>query len=297
MFRSLAMRAWMFCLLAVPSGVAWGQDLDSILEAGVLRHLGVPYANFVTGSGDGLDVELVQGFAEHLGVDYEFVATDWENAFGDLTGRHAERDGDVAALLKHTPIRGDILANGVTILPWRTYVVDFSTPTFPSGIWLMARADSPLHPIRPAGVLSKDLEQVRQLIGGVSVLALENTCLDPGLYRLDETGAHVRLANRTVQLNEMAPAILNREAETTLLDVPDALIALNKWPGSLKVIGPISQKQQMAAAFRKTSPKLLAAFNRYFEQIWRDGSYVRLVQRYYPEVFDHYREFFEATTF
>lgn len=297
MVRSFSIRALAFSFLLALSGLAWGHDLDSILEAGVLRHLGIPYANFVTGSGDGLDVELVQGFADHLGVDYEFVETDWENAFGDLTGRHAERDGDVAALLEETPIRGDILANGVTILPWRTHIVEFSTPTFPSGIWLMARADSPLHPIRPAGALSKDIVQVRQLIKGVSVLALENTCLDPGLYRLDQTGAEVRLANRTVQLNEMAPALLNREAETTLLDVPDALIALNRWPGGLKVIGPISEKQQMAAAFRKTSPDLLAAFNIYFDEIWRDGSYVRMVQRYYPEVFDHYSGFFEASRF
>ena len=39
---------------------AFGADLDEIRERGELRHLGVPYANFVTGSGDGMDVELVE---------------------------------------------------------------------------------------------------------------------------------------------------------------------------------------------------------------------------------------------
>ncbi len=39
--------------------MAGARDLDEIKKSGVLRHLGVPYANFVTGSGDGMDVELV----------------------------------------------------------------------------------------------------------------------------------------------------------------------------------------------------------------------------------------------
>ena len=57
-------------LLAV--GLASGADLSEVKERGVLRHLGIPYANFVTGSGDGLDVEMVKGFAGHLGVRYAF---------------------------------------------------------------------------------------------------------------------------------------------------------------------------------------------------------------------------------
>lgn len=294
MLRTAARMGVLACVFLVLTGSAQGNDLDDILEAGVLRHLGIPYANFVTGSGDGLDVELVQGFAAHLGVRYEYVQTDWATAFGDLVGRHAERKGSEARWLDPTPIRGDILANGVTILPWRTHVAAFSVPTFPSGIWLMARADTPIHPIRPTGSVRDDIEKVRRLIKGVSVLALENTCLDPGLYDLDETGADVVLANRTVQLNEMAPAVLNHDAETTILDVPDALIALNRWPGDLKILGPISEQQQMAAAFRGSSPNLLAAFNDYFKQIWTNGSYHSMVQRYYPEVFDHYSEFFAA---
>ena len=35
------------------SGKASGMDLSDIKKRGVLRHLGVFYANFVTGSGDG----------------------------------------------------------------------------------------------------------------------------------------------------------------------------------------------------------------------------------------------------
>lgn len=268
-------------------------DLPKILESRVLRHLGIPYANFVTGSGDGLDVEVMQGFAVHLGVRYEFIETSWTQVFGDLTGRHARRGEHGAELLGETPIKGDVIANGMTVLPWRQDVVDFSAPTFPSSVWLIARADSSLSPIVPTNSLEEDILKVKNSLDGHSVLALKSTCLDPTLYRMSETKAEVRLPQKRLKLNEMAPAILNQEAESTLLDVPDALIALEKWPGQLKVIGPISNNQVMAAAFRKDSPQLREAFNQYLVQIRQDGSYKRLVEKYYPAVFLYYADFFE----
>ena len=280
-------------LLVFAVNTAAARDLDEIRESGVLRHLGIPYANFVTGLGDGLDVELVKGFAEHLGLRYEFIPTTWTTAFGDLTGRHARlgQDGQTE-LLDEAPIKGDILANGLTVLPWREEIVDYSAPTFPSGVWLIARSDSTLLPISPTGTVDGDVSVVKRLIKGRDVLALENTCLDPRLYDLGATGANVILPQRELKLNEMAPAILNNDAESTILDVPDALIALDKWPGQLKVIGPVSEEQQMGAGFRKDSPKLRAAFDAYLEQIRRDGTYNRMVQEYYPTVFTYFEDFF-----
>jgi hypothetical protein len=32
-----------------------------------------------------------------------------------------------------------------------------------------------------------------------------------------------------------APALLNKEADLTILYVPDALVALEKWPGKLNI--------------------------------------------------------------
>lgn len=282
-------------LLVLMSLHTQAQDLETVKRNGVLRHLGIPYAHFVTGLGDGLDVELIKGFADHLGVRYEFVATTWKTAFGDLTGRHAKRGKDGRAeLLDEAPIKGDILANGVTVLAWRQDVVDFSEPTFPSGVWLVARADSTLLPIRPSGSKQTDIFQVKQLLDGRDVLALENTCLDPGLYKLQNTGANVLLPDSDLKLNEMAPAILNNEAEATLLDVPDALIALEKWAGQLKVIGPVSGEQVMAAGFRKDAPRLREAFNRYLKAIRQDGRYNGLVKKYYPTVFTYFEDFFKA---
>lgn len=46
-------------------------DTDMIITDALkpdLKHVGAPYANFVTGSGDGLDVELVKLFAQKLNL-------------------------------------------------------------------------------------------------------------------------------------------------------------------------------------------------------------------------------------
>ncbi|HKN18436.1 MAG TPA: transporter substrate-binding domain-containing protein, partial [Dissulfurispiraceae bacterium] len=252
---------------AISVGIAFGADLDGVKKAGVLRHLGVPYANFVTGVGDGMDVELMRLFAKHIGVKYEYVKTDWDNIFADLTGKKVVPKGSDIEITGESPVRGDIAANGITILPWRQKIVDFSTPTFPNQVWLISRSDSPLKPIKPTGDIDKDIAAVKKLLKDRTLLGKAKTCLDPSLYNIDITGAKVRLFNGT--LNELAPAVINGESELTLLDIPDALVALQKWPGKIKVIGPISEKQFMGAAFSKDSPKLRAAFNKFMDEIKR----------------------------
>lgn len=274
-----------------PRGPPSGADLSEIEKTGVLRHLGVPYANFVTGSGDGLDVELVTLFAKHLGVEYEYVKTSWKNVIGDLSGKKVKSKGDDIEILGDVPVKGDIIANGLTILSWRKKIVDYSISTFPTQVWLITQTDSPMKPIKPSGDTNKDIAAVKALLRGHSVLGKANTCLDPSFYGLEEAGAVVRLFERG--LNELAPAIINHDAETTILDVPDVLIALEKWPGKVKVIGPVSPMQSMGYAFSKASPRLRDSFNRFFEQCKKDGTYVRLVKKYYPAVFRYYPEFFE----
>lgn len=293
--RVLFFATTLLCIAAMLGIISWGSasgaDLPEIKKRGVLRHLGVPYANFVTGSGDGMDVELVKRFAEHLGVRYEYVKTGWENVIGDLTGKKVKPKGSDVTILGEVPVKGDLIANGLTKIPWRQKVVDYSTPTFPTQVWLVAQADSTIEPIKPTGDIDKDIVQVKELLKDRCVLGKAKTCLDPSLYRLKETGAEVKLFSGN--LNELAPAVIKGEAEATILDVPDALIALEKWPGKLKVIGPISSMQEMGVAFAKTSPGLREAFNRFFEKCKADGTYQRLVKKYYPGVFMYYPAFFE----
>lgn len=274
------------------AGTALGDDLADLKARGVLRHLGVPYANFVTGSGDGMDVELMQLFAAHLGVRYEFVQTDWGSIIGDLSGKKVRPEGDDVDILGEVPVRGDVIATGLTVLPWRAKVVDYGSPTFPTQVWLIARHDSPLEPIRPSGKIADDILAVKRMFPGRTVLGKEKTCLDPALYDLESTGAKIKLFAGS--LNELAPAVINGEAEATILDVPDTLVALQKWPGQIKVIGPVSVEQRMACAFAKSSPKLRQAFNLFLARCRQDGTYRRLIDKYYATASAYYPEFFDS---
>lgn len=278
-------------LSAVGSGGA--ADLAEIRQRGEIRHLGIRYANFVTGAGDGFDVELAQGFARHIGVKYTLVYSDFYSIIKDLLGKQVVRgDKGEVSLTGEFPVKGDMIATGFTILPWREAVVIYSKPTFPSQVLLIARADSPVKPISGSPDLRRDIAVTQKLIGAKSLLVMEGTCLDPGNYGLKGVGLDLRAYNRSTNLNEMVPALINREAELSLLDVPDAILDLKKWAGKIKVIGPISEHQELAAAFPKDAPELRKAFDEYLKALRASGAYDRLVDKYYPGIRNYFPEFF-----
>ncbi len=267
-------------------------DLDDVLKAGKLRHLGIVYANFVTEDCCGLEVELMQKFAAHLGVDYEFVASDWSSIVADLTGKEVKPIGEeIEVLAVDKPVRGDVIASGFTVLPWRGKIVSFSPMTFPSGVWLIARSDSCLQPIIPTGNVMVDVELVKKSLNNFSILGLKDSCLDPALYGLNETGAKIKLFEADRNLDEMIPAVVARVTDATLMAVPVALIALESLPDGIKVIGPVSPDQMMASAFAQSSPRLRQEFEQFFQQLISSGKYKKLVEKYYPSVFLYYPNF------
>jgi len=289
----LMMHCALIMALSMPGTQAFGGDLKAVLKAGKLRHLGIPYANFVSNNGDGLDVEVMRLFATYLGVKYEFVESSWNNIITDLTGKTIRPNGNGVEVTGNSPVRGDVIATGFTVLPWREKIVDFSTPVFPTGVWLIARADSALNPITPTGDIIKDIEAVKSGLQGTSVLVMKDSCLDPELYHMQETGAAVKFFPPERDLDEMIPSVIAGSVDTTLMDVPVALIALERWAGEIKVVGPVSLQQQMAYAFDKEARKLRAEFEKFFSACKADDTYHALVNKYYPTVFSYYPDFFK----
>ncbi len=267
-------------------------DLKEIQERGVLRHLGIPYANFVTVEGKGFDVELVQGFARELGVDYELVYSDFVNIIRDLLGQEVVRKEGEISLSGDFPVRGDMIATGFTILPWREKVLLYSAPTFPSQVLAVTRSEAAHSPVPAHSDLPAEIQETRKVLEGKSLLVMEKTCLDPANYDLKGVGIDLRPYTASTNLSEMVPALLADQAEFTLLDVPDALIDLQRWAGRIKVIGPVSAPQDLAAAFPRSSPELRAAFDRYLVKIKEDGTYDKLVNKYYPGVRHYFPDFF-----
>jgi hypothetical protein len=279
--------AWLFLALAANAA-----DLAEIKARGELRHLGIRYANFVTGAGDGFDAELTQGFARYLGVRYKLVYTDFYSVMRDLLGKNVVRAGEEVSLEGDFPVKGDMIATGFTVLPWREKVLLYSEPTFPSQVMLIARADSTISPIRGSEDLRRDIQETKDLIGRQSLLVMEKTCLDPANYGLKGRGIELRAYAKSSNINEMVPALLNRDADLSLLDVPDLMIDMQKWAGRFKVVGPVSDEQILAAAFPKDAVKLRDAFNDYLRKVKADGTYDRLVSKYYPGIQRYFPEFF-----
>lgn len=280
-----------FLLATLLAFQAWA-DLAEVKSKGELRHLGIAYANFVTGQGDGLDVDLMKLFAAHLGVKYIFVATDWDTVFPDLIGQTFKNTAGNIEITGKAPIKGDVIANGLTVLGWRQKLLDFTTPTFPTQVWLVVKADSQVTPIVPTGDINKDIELTRSKLKDLTLLCKSGTCLDPTLFNLEPTGAKPKLFQGS--LNDLAPAlILKGETDAILLDVPDALVALQKFPGKIKIIGPMSGTQDMAVAFAKESPKLREEFNKFFAGLKQSGEYAKMIKKYYPFVTTYFPHYFD----
>jgi Bacterial extracellular solute-binding proteins, family 3 len=274
---------------------SWAVDLAEIKQRGEIRHIGIRYANFVTGAGDGLDVELMQGFAKRIGVSYKLVYSDFYSVIHDLLGKEAVRKDGKVTLEGNYPVKGDVISTGFTMLPWREAVLLYSEPTLPSQVLLVAPADSELKPIEDGADLAADIASTRKIIGSKSVLVMERTCLDPTNYGLTNVGLDLKAYNKSANLNEMVPAMLNKEAELTLLDVPDAILDLRKWAGKIKILGPISDRQMLATAFPKDAPALRDEFNAYLHDIKASGVYDRLVDKYYPGIRRFFPEYFAKT--
>lgn len=289
--KTLLSRVAIACLACL-SFTASAADLKEIQARGEIRHIGIKYANFVTGDGDGFDVELVQGFAKHIGVKYRLVYSDFYNVIRDLLGKDVVRKGDEVTLEGSFPVKGDMIATGFTMLPWREKVLLYSVPTFPSQVLLVARSDAAQKPIKGSDSLSKDIVETKALIGRQSLLGMERTCIDPANYGLKGKGLDLRAYTKSSNLNEIVPALLNKEADLTLLDVPDAILDLQKWAGKIKILGPISEEQKLAAAFPKGAPELRDAFDAYMRKIRADGTYDKLVDKYYPGIRQYFPEFF-----
>ncbi|WP_456325942.1 transporter substrate-binding domain-containing protein [Desulfonauticus submarinus] len=268
-----------------------GIEVKDIIQRGELRHLAVPYANFNLGDNTGFCVDLIRAFAKDLGVKYKYVSSSWETILDDLVGRKilfANKQVIIGDVIK---IRGDIIASGFTMLDWRKDVVLFSEPTFSTQVWLVSKFDSDLKPIKPSGNEEYDIQRTLNLVKGRRVLGKRGTCLDPSLYKLSQKGAICEDFSGNV--NDIAGAVLKGDVELAILDVPDALVALRKWPGQLKVLGPISKCQYMGCAFNKHSIELRNRFNSFLHRIKERGLYLELVKKYFPDAIYYFADFFK----
>jgi ABC-type amino acid transport substrate-binding protein len=265
------------------------QDLQQIRQKGVLRHLGVPYANFIRlngGEPSGMSIEIIRLFAKHLGVDYQFVQSDWNNIIQALIGKNFTvfSDNNVQYMENATDIKGDLICTGFTVLPWREKLLTYSEPTFPTQVWAIAKKGR----FDKASTDFASQRDFKAWLSNFTVLGKADTCLDPRLYGLEAQAKYFEGS-----VNDIALAILEGEADIGILDCPDTLVALRKWPKGIRVIGTISEVQSMGVGFRQEASALKAEFNKFLNKIKGNGTYYRIVKKYYPDIFFYFPEAFK----
>ncbi|RUM38760.1 MAG: hypothetical protein DSY70_07150, partial [Desulfobulbus sp.] len=138
------------------------------------------------------------------------------------------------------------------------------------------------------GDINKDISMVKNELHGISVLGLKESCLAPSLYGINKNGARIKFFPPDLNLDRRIPSIIGEEAESALIEIPPALIALSTWPGKIKVIGPVSPPRKMACACAKDSPKPKHVVDAFFEDFKKSGRYLKLLGKYYLSIFTYY---------
>ena len=142
--------------------------------------------------GDGLDVEIMQGFAKRLGVRYKLVYSDFYNVIRDLLGKDVVRRDGHASLTGEFPIKGDVVATGF----YGPSVATGDSDLFRTDVSVAGSACRALgfmiHPIQEGATLSMDIANTKQLIGSRSLLVVERTCLDPANSGLTGVGVDLK---------------------------------------------------------------------------------------------------------
>ncbi|KAF1076212.1 transporter substrate-binding domain-containing protein [Halodesulfovibrio sp. MK-HDV] len=286
--------ATVFCFLSIFLfySTSYSISLTEIRARGELHHLGVPYARFANNDAAGLDCSLVRRFAEYLGVRYKFIPTTWRNAIPDLIGMRPTPSGIGQPV---TTIRGDILANGLSMIPERTEYVLFSKPTFTAQVWLLAKPDAEIVPIQPTGTVEKDIEMTIEKTVGKTVFGIEDLCIDVKLFPKLLDTAHMAI-NVPLQTIPQPVSFLKSSYDIFLMESPSALMALGMWPYSFKIIGPVAKQKNMGVAFAPDSLELRDEFNRFFTALWKSGEYQKLVNSYYPNSFQYFKKFFTKSS-
>jgi polar amino acid transport system substrate-binding protein len=161
----------------------------------------------------------------------------------------------------------DFAVNGVSILPERRQLVDFSSPYFTANQGVLVRKGTTV-----AGVA-----EARRLRFGVQ----QDTS---GAAYLERVLHPAEPAREFASTPAAFMALRAGQVDAVMSDVPIVLDAAHRDPG-LAVIGQFKTDEQYGAVLAKGSPNT-PALSAVIDQLRTDGVLDRLFQRYFPEQAD-----------
>ena len=243
------------CAAVAVGGAGTAQAADAVLEqiqkTGEFR-VGVdatfaPFEFVKDGNKTGFDVELVEAIAKEIGAK----RVDWVDI---------DFKGLIPGMLAN---RFDMISSAMYITEAREKVVSFSEPYYPGGLVVMVKADNAA--IKTPADL--DGKTVAVQIGTKSASYLPQHFPNAKVIEV-ETNA------------EMFAQVETGRADATVTGKPAAKLYAQNHP-TVKVLPEQVTVEEYGFAFRKENPELLAAVNTAIAKLKSDGTYDKLVDKWF----------------
>lgn len=239
-------------LISFISGPLYARNLAEIKQSGVLKAAvdgNTPGFNYyANGKLTGLEVDLAQAIADRLGLKLEWTV----QPFNTL-------------LIALQQDRFDLIAGSHTVTPQRQQLVDFINPHYCNGANIVTKIGG------PKTALDLKNKTVSVAVGTVYFDKLKSI---QGIKKIMTMPGE----------NDGFMALINNRADAWVTEKPMAVSALNASP--LKdqlVIGDEILYQVNAMTVTKGNRELQEAVNKELLAIMADGTYNKLMQKYFGE--------------
>lgn len=247
------------------------QDYTLINEGRLTVGSDIPYPPFEFEEGGeltGFDVEIVQEIANRLGL--ENTAEDWQSTdFGTIFQQLASNtkyDIVVAAVTGYAP-EGSPASETVAE---RKAVVDFTDPYYPS-----------LQSLTVDPAASPDVKTYEDLPEGARVGVQRATT---GAFfakeNLEPLGIELVSFEKAPQMYQQ---LQGGNLDGVFNDLPVSLDAISKQFPDLEVVQQVETGEEYAIAVSKDNPALTEAINGALAEMFEDGSYAEIFEKYFPE--------------
>jgi polar amino acid transport system substrate-binding protein len=245
------------------------QEFNLVSEGRLIVGSEIPYSKFEFEKGGnltGFDVELVSEIASRIGLEHDpnsdWISTDFTTIFQQLQGG-ANFDIIVAAVTGYAPADSPAAKDVAD----REKLVDFTIPYYPSLQSLTVNTSE-----------TPDIKSVDDLPEGARVGVQAGT-----------TGASYAQENLTgAELAEFAKSppmyqqLLAGQLVAVFNDLPTSLGEIEGKEG-LEVVEQVDTEEEYAIAVAKDNTALKDAIDGALQEMFEDGTYVEIFQKYFPE--------------
>ncbi len=247
-------------------GGAPQQNFTLVNEGRLTVGSDIPYPPFEFEEGGrltGFDVEVVREAANRLGLaneDDDWISTDFGTIFQQLKAGN-KFDIVVAAVTGYAA--KDSPAEEVVME--RTSLIDFTEPYYPSLQSLMV----------PKG---SDIKTTDDLPEGARV-GVQNATTGAFYAEENLTGAEIVGFEKAPTMYQ---SLQGGSLDAVFNDLPVSLDAQKQFP-DLEVVQQVETGEAYAIAVAKDNPELTSAINDAFAEMFEDGTYAQIFEKYFPE--------------